>query len=97
MAQLILQYVKPELLVLAVVCYLVGIAIKKIETIKDKYIPLILGVFAVFMAGIYVFATSDFESAKNVLIAIFTAIVQGILCAGLSTYTNQLIKQLGAK
>ena len=36
MAQLILQYVKPELLVLAVVCYLVGIAIKKIETIKDK-------------------------------------------------------------
>ena len=40
----ITNYIKPELLVVAIVLYLIGVAGKKSELIKDKYIPLILGI-----------------------------------------------------
>ena len=39
----IMNYVKPELLVLAVVLYFVGVGMKKTEAIADKYIPISLG------------------------------------------------------
>ena len=35
------DYVKPELLVVAVVLYFIGMWLKQSETVKDKYIPLI--------------------------------------------------------
>lgn len=91
----ILNYVKPELLVLAIVLYFAGIAIKKTEKISDKYIPVILGIFGIILALLYVIATSTVNGIQDVLLAVFTAVVQGILCAGLSTYVNQTIKQLG--
>ena len=37
------DYVKPELLVVAVVLYFIGMWLKQSETVKDKYIPLING------------------------------------------------------
>ena len=37
------DYVKPELLVVAVVLYFIGMWLKQSETVKDKYIPLIMG------------------------------------------------------
>ena len=39
----IINYVKPELIVVAIVLYFIGVAIKQSETIADKYIPSILG------------------------------------------------------
>ena len=68
-------------------------ALKKSQTVADKYIPLTLGAFGVIICGIYVVATCSLVGAQNVAMAIFTAIVQGILVAGLSTYINQIIKQ----
>lgn len=38
-----MKYVKPELLVVAVVLYFIGMGLKQSQTVKDKYIPLILG------------------------------------------------------
>lgn len=87
------EYVKPELLVVAIVLYFIGMGLKKTEKISDKYIPIILGVVGVIIAGIYVLATSTFNGYQSVLMAIFTALVQGILVAALSVYANQLIKQ----
>lgn len=87
------EYVKPELLVVAVVLYFIGMGLKKTEKINDKYIPVILGIVGVIISGIYVLATSIFNGYQSVLMAIFTALVQGILVAGLSVYANQLIKQ----
>lgn len=89
----IMNYVKPELVVVAVVLYFIGIALKKSQTVADKYIPIALGVLGVIICGIYVVATCNFSGVQNVAMAIFTAIVQGILVAGLSTYINQIIKQ----
>jgi hypothetical protein len=51
------DYVKPELLVVAVVLYFIGMWLKQSETVKDKYIPLINGLIGVAICAIYVFAT----------------------------------------
>lgn len=89
----ILNYVKPELIVVAVVLYFIGIALKKTEAIPDKYIPLILGGIGIVLCAIWVLATCQLNSGQNIAMAIFTAIIQGIIVAGLSTYVNQIIKQ----
>lgn len=97
MVEKILEYVKPELLVLAFVLYFVGMGLKKSETVEDRFIPLILGFIGIILASIYVLAESPISGVQSVLMALFTGIVQGVLCAGLSTYANQLIKQLSSK
>lgn len=91
----LLNYVKPELVAVSVVLYFIGMGLKKAETVADKYIPLILGGIGIFLCGIWVLATCSIDSGQNIAMAIFTAIVQGILVAGLSTYVNQIMKQLG--
>ena len=91
--QIIKNYIKPELLVVSIVLYFVGIGMKKTERINDKYIPIILGIVGVVISSIYVVATSAFNGYQSILMAIFTSIVQGILVAGLSVYANQIIKQ----
>lgn len=89
----IMNYVKPELIVVAIVLYFIGLGIKKAENIKDKYIPCILGVLGIVLSAIWVCANSQLNTTQDVLMAVFTSIIQGILVAGLSTYVNQLIKQ----
>lgn len=86
------EFIKPELLVLIPALYFVGIAIKK-SNIKDNYIPLILGVFGIVLSCVYVFGTVEIDGTKSIMIAIFTAVTQGILCAGASVYANQIYKQ----
>lgn len=89
----IMNYVKPELIVVAIVLYIVGTAMKKAKTVKDNAIPFILGAVGIFLSAIWVLANSQLGTVQEVLMAVFTSIVQGILVAGLSTYVNQLIKQ----
>lgn len=89
------DYVKPELIVVAVALYFLGMWLKQSEAVKDKRIPLINGAVGIVVCGIYVIATSPCQTGQDVAMAIFTAITQGILVAGLSTYVNQLIKQVG--
>lgn len=89
------DYVKPELLVVAVVLYFVGAWLKQSETVKDKYIPLINCGIGIAICAIYVFASCVCANGQDVALAVFTAITQGILVAGLSTYVNQLLKQSG--
>lgn len=89
----VMNYVKPELIVVAVVLYFIGMGLKQAQTVKDKYIPLILGMLGIAICAIYVFAVCSCGSAQDIAMAVFTAITQGILVAGLSTYVNQLIKQ----
>lgn len=86
------DFIKPELLVLIPVLYLVGVAVKR-SVVRDKAIPFILGAVAVVLAGLYVFSTTDISGAKAAVMAVFTAVTQGILIAGTSVYANQLYKQ----
>lgn len=89
----ILNYVKPELIVVAVVLYFIGMGLKQARAIKDKYIPLILGCAGIVLCAIWVLATSSLGTGQDIAMAVFTAIVQGILVAGLSSYINQIVKQ----
>ena len=89
----IMNYIKPELIVVAIVLYFIGLGIKKAESIKDKYIPFILGVLGIALSAIWVFANMQIGTIQEVLMAVFTSIVQGVLVTGLSTYANQLLKQ----
>lgn len=90
----IMSYVRPELLVVAVVLYFLGMWLKQAAFIKDKCIPLVLGIVGIFVCGIYVASVATFTTAQDILSAIFAAITQGILVAGLSNYVNQIIKQI---
>ena len=87
------NYVKPELIVVAIALYFVGMALKQAQAVKDKYIPLILGGVSIVICAIYVFSTCTCSSGQDIAMAIFTAVTQGILIAGLSTYVNQIVKQ----
>lgn len=92
----IMNYVKPELIVVAVVLYLIGIGLKKAGAVPDKYIPLLLGGDLVSCsARCGVLATSPLKGVQYISMAVFTAVIQGILVAGLSTYANQIVKQAG--
>lgn len=89
----IMNYVKPELIIVAIVLYIIGTGLKKTKTINDKFIPYILGINGIVLSAIWVFANCKITNAQEVATAIFMAITQGVLTAGLSTYVNQLLKQ----
>ena len=89
----IVNYIKPELLVLIPVLYFLGTGLKRSEAVLDKHIPLLLGAAGVALALIWVLASSDMSGAQDILQAIFAAVTQGVLCAGCSVYADQLGKQ----
>lgn len=91
----IINYVKPELLGLSAALYFVGMALKNTRGVKDKYIPIILGGISIILCSIWTAAVCPSSSWQDIAKSVFTAITQGILAAGLSTYVNQIIKQLG--
>lgn len=92
--EMLMDYIKPELLVLIPVLYLIGVAVKG-SKIADKHIPFILGGIAIVLSALWIFATSEMGGTSDVTMAIFTAITQGVLIAGASVYINQLAKQAG--
>ena len=89
----ITDYIKPELLILVPVLYLIGAALKKSE-LRDKWIPLALGVMGIVLATLYTLCqTAVYALWTDVLSVIVTGIIQGVLCAGASVYVNQIIVQ----
>lgn len=91
---LLKEFVKPELLILIPVLYLLGVAFKNTKKMPDEIIPLTLGIISILLSVLYIFATSDVHNGKEIAMAIFTSITQGILVAGCSVYFNQIYKQL---
>lgn len=92
--QLILSYLKPELLIVLAACYVVGMFLKSLPMVKDWLIPLLVLAFGVLFTILYIAVVlgSGF-TAK----AIVEGFMQGLLCAALAVYGNQFIKQLGKR
>ena len=86
------EFIKPELLILIPVLYVVGIGLKK-SKLSDTLIPLVLGGIAIVLSSAWVIATSDISTSKDVAYALFISVTQGILSAGASVYVNQLYVQ----
>lgn len=93
MEEILKEFVKPELLILIPVLYLVGSGLK-VSKFKDNFIPISLGILGIILSCIYVFATSTIAAKQDILMAIFISITQGILVAGCSVYFNQIYKQI---
>lgn len=88
------SFIKPELLILIPVLYFIGLGFKKSEHIKDKYIPISLGGIGIVLAIIWVLASTAVAGFQDVLLAVFTGLTQGVLCAAGSVYFNEAaIKQ----
>lgn len=86
---LMVNYVRQELLVLVPVLYWIGLILKN-SKINDKHIPILLGIISIILCGIYIFATSD---SDNILLMVYSILTQGLLVAGCSVYANQIKKQ----
>ena len=84
------EYIQSELFILIPVLYLIGCGLKKSNIINDKYIPIILGIAGFLLCVLYYMFTDTECNGKR----LFAAITQGILCAGASTYANQIYKQM---
>lgn len=81
-------YIKPELLVLVPVLYVIGMILKKTKRVDDRMIPAILGEIGMVLAMLWAISMEGLSG-----IGVFTGLTQGILCAGMAVYTNQLVKQ----
>ena len=88
-----MNYIKPELLVLIPVLVFLGCAAKQSTIIKDKFIPALLAAAGVLLAGLYVLATTTLTAPQDAAQAVFTALVQGLLCAAGAVYADQCVKQ----
>jgi hypothetical protein len=92
--EILKDFIKPELLVLIPVLYLIGIGMKKSEKVDDRFIPILLGISGIILSMLYVGATSAISSVQDILNLAFVSITQGILTGGASVYVNQIYKQL---
>jgi len=94
MYEILKGFIKPEMIVLTPVLYLLGMSLKR-SKISDKYIPYILGICGIILSLLYLIANTEIKCWQNCVMLAFTGITQGILLAGASVYVNQLIKQAG--
>lgn len=91
--EMLKEFVRPELLALIPVLYFIGMWLKRAQTFADKYIPLALGGLGIALSALWVVATSPITGLQAAALAVFTAIVQGVLVAGCAVYIDQIKKQ----
>ena len=72
-----------------VIAYLVGMGCKAIDSIPDKFIPVIVGVVGAILGVVGLYTMADFP-ADNILNALAVGIASGLA----STGVNQIVKQL---
>jgi len=84
-----LQFVKPELLIVMVACYVLGLFLKA-SLMKDWLIPYVLLIVAIVLTIAYTAVVLGLGLTGKVIIEGF---IQGLFAAALAVYGNQLIKQ----
>lgn len=87
----LLTFIPENLLILIAAIYVFGIFLKKLESVKDNYITLILMLFAIICAVLLNIFNSKYSNAYE---ATINSILQGILCWGVAVGINQTAKQI---
>lgn len=77
----VLGYITDKALILIPVLNIIGMIIKHLEKINDKYIPLIILFFGVL-------------GTLGIMGVSVDAVIQGVLVSGASVFGNQIVKQL---
>ena len=76
----LLSYIKEYALILIPVLYIIGMMLKGLEIIPDKFIPLILLIFGIVgAAGVNGIGVDS--------------VIQGVLVTGVTVYANQIVIQ----
>lgn len=88
------NYIEAELYILVPVLYGVGGILKKSSAVKDRWIPIILGILGISLAIVYKIGIYAPVNGKEFLSIIYAGFTQGVLCAAGSVYTNNIVKQL---
>lgn len=88
----ILNFIRPDILVLVPVLIIIGLMLKKVSYVKDWIIPIILGVVGMVFA-ILILGFSEGFTGPTIL----NGIIQGILAAGMAVYVHQLTIQTTKK
>lgn len=91
-AQILLDYIKPELLVLVPILWYFGTKIKASKKIEDWAIPFILMGISVLIALSYVLIISGLNG-----MAVWVGTMQGLAIAALEGYLYQVYKQAANK
>lgn len=86
----IMSFIPSHMAILIVAIYVFGIFLKKLESVQDKYITVILMILAITIAVLLSIINSQYKVSLD---AIVNGILQGILCWGVSVGTNQIIVQ----
>lgn len=84
----IMEFILPEILILIPVLIIIGMMLKRVESIKDWTIPIILGVIGILFAIMILGFKEGFTGP-----IILNGILQGILAAGMAVYVHQLTIQ----
>lgn len=79
----IVTFIPEQLFILIAACYVLGIWLKQTESVKDKYITIILMLFCIILSILL-------DKFDNIPMEV----LQGILCWGASVGINQTKKQL---
>lgn len=87
----LINFIPEFLFIVIVATYVVGIFLKRLESVKDKYITSILMLFAIAAAILLNIINAEFKVDLDVIV---NGVLQGILCWGVAVGLNQTAKQL---
>ncbi|MBE6649390.1 MAG: hypothetical protein E7614_07735 [Ruminococcaceae bacterium] len=82
------EYIYPELIFIVPFLNVTGWWIKHKTSVENKYIPLILGIFATALSSFYIYSSMN----KGIWESLWGGTVQGIFMAATAVYANQLAK-----
>lgn len=92
--ELILNLVRPELIIIIVCCYILGLFLKATSRIEDKLIPIVILLFGIIFTILYIAIVLGEGLTGKVFIV---GILQGLICTAIAVYGNQVFKQISSK
>ena len=84
--------------IIIVFLYIIGMGLKKYESLKDNYIPVILTLLSLGLCLVLTFAYNPLPGTfQTTMQTIYSVIMQTFSCVAAAVYFNQIGKQLFVK
>ena len=87
----IIDFIPQNLFIAIAVIYVLGIFLKRIESVPDKWITVILMLFGITVAILLDIIQGQYDTLYK---AALNGLLQGILCWGVAVGVNQTLKQI---
>ena len=78
---------------ITVICYLVGMVVKAVPHMEDKYIPIACGLFGAVLGPVGLYLGLDGFPATDYMTAVAVGIVSGLAATGINQVGKQLSKE----